>query len=243
MSTDAITAIASRSAPGKPPREQFVSDDTPRELVGATVERVAADLLGSHVERGSQLDALDRERRKRGRLGFAVGVDAAALAAGDAEVEHLHHPVLANHHVLRLDVAVNEPAFVRHSQRPGDVGKLRDARRCGDGSISDRAAQRPTRDELHDDERRPLVLANVEDGDGVGVVERRRSAGLAEEASVGIGVGAPVALAVGDDLESHAPPQPGVMGAVDAAHPSLPEWRLDRVAVERVARLQHRAGG
>ena len=71
------------------------------------------------------------------------------------------------------------------------------------------------------------------------MVERGRSASLAQEASVGIGVGLPVARAVGDDLERHAPPQPGVMGAVDAAHPALPERRLDRVALEGVAGLQH----
>jgi hypothetical protein len=151
-----------------------------------------------------------------------VGVDAAPLATRDTEVEHLHHPILANHHVLGLDVAMDEAPFVRRGERSRHVREQGDARRGRRRSIPDRAAQRVPRDDFHDDERCSLVLADVEDRDHVGVVERGRSPGLAEEPRIGIGVRLP-ALAARDDLEGHTPPQPGVVGAVDAAHPSLPE--------------------
>jgi len=38
-----------------------------------------------------------------------------------AEIEHFHVPVTANHHVLGLDVAMDDALFVSRTERAGDL--------------------------------------------------------------------------------------------------------------------------
>ena len=77
-----------------------------------------------------------------------------------------------------------------------------------------------TVDELHDDERAVLVLAEVVDRDDVGVVERGGGQGLLAEA----GAEVRIATVLGaEDLDRDVAIELGVVGAVDAGHAPLPE--------------------
>jgi hypothetical protein len=99
-------------------RQELVRDHSPRELVGPPVDRVAANLLGRHVDRRADnrpLRAQGGDRvplRRRHRIGRR-----REGPLRDAEVEDLHDPVVADHHVLGLHVAVHEAGGVRGRER------------------------------------------------------------------------------------------------------------------------------
>ena len=65
------------------------------------------------------------------RVGSAPSRTASAAQLREAEVQHLDHPVRPEHHVLGLDVAVDDPGRVRGAQRrghlDGDVERLTQA--------------------------------------------------------------------------------------------------------------------
>lgn len=113
--------------------------------------------------------------------------------AGDAEVHHLHGPVVGDDHVRRLDVAVHDAVLVGVGQRLQHTGDddqrlLRAGRLRVDQQIPDGAAL----DQLHDDVRHGGavhdVLAGVVDSHDRVVVETGHRLGLTREAGLGNGV-------------------------------------------------------
>ena len=102
-------------------------------------------------------------------------------AARDAEVEDLHHAVLADHHVLGLDVAMDEPALVRRLERARDVDEP--AQRRGERQLgaADELAERRPDHVFHREVEAAGGLADVEDRDDVRVAERGDGARLAKE--------------------------------------------------------------
>jgi hypothetical protein len=122
-------------------------------------------------------EAPERSLRPRSRVHSR---SCLAGAAGDAEVEHLHGAIRAHRDVVRLHVAVNEPGLVRGAKRATGAYHPPYARAPVRVGREDVLAEALTVHELHDQERRPLVLAHVVDGDGVRMVEGRGGAGLAE---------------------------------------------------------------
>src|SRR6185312_9827075 len=91
-------------------------------LVGAGVERFAADLLRRHVPRRTH-----QCPRRREAGGFKI-VGGGGEAAGDAEVENLDAAVGGEHDVLRLEVTVEDAGGVGGGQsgrhRGGDAPYL-----------------------------------------------------------------------------------------------------------------------
>src|SRR5262249_12068050 len=84
-----------------------------------------------------------------------------------------------------------------------------------------------------------LVLAQVEDGDRVGVMEGRGDARLAEDPLDGAArIGRALGPRGAEDLEGDLAAQERVVGAVNLAHATLPEQRFDRVATKLGARLE-----
>jgi hypothetical protein len=171
-------------------------------------------------------------------------------APRDAEVEHLHLPVDADHHVFGLDIAVNQALAVRRGERLGHVDEPADPLRERGLAVADVAAQRPSFDELEGDEGHALDLAGVVDRHGAGVVERGRGLRLAHQPLLalaaldrGLGLGAE------EHLERDAAPEHGVVRAVHEPHPALAEHALDDVAAQSspdhrapVGRGAHRIG-
>jgi hypothetical protein len=118
---------------------ELVQHDAAREHVGAEVELLAEHVLGRHVRR--------RAEQLPGH-GHALRVDHLR----DAEVGQLDHPVGPDHHVLRLDVAVQDAVAVGVGQRAADLrhhhrAELGEARRV----IGDELLERRALDELGDD--------------------------------------------------------------------------------------------
>ena len=150
--------------------EHLVEDDAERVDVGALVDVLAHRLLGGDVVGGAEHPA--------GR-----GHPLLLERAGDAEVGHLRAPVGVDQDVLRLDVAVDEPAGM------GAVEAAPDLDRVGDRLVDRqrplpwiRSLQRAALDVLEDDVGAAVVLARVDDPDEVGMREPRRRPGLAAEA-------------------------------------------------------------
>jgi hypothetical protein len=103
-----------------PAGDHFVEHHAQTEDVGPGVHLDAACLLRRHVadraEHGSRIGP-GRERG-RGGGGLARG---ALRQLRQAEVEDLDVAVAPEHDVLRLDVAVRDPGFVRRRERVGDL--------------------------------------------------------------------------------------------------------------------------
>ena len=215
-------------------RDELVGHKSPGKLVGLLAGR-AEQLLGGHVAwRPHEVPFLRPEgarplARRRGGLRC---VRRRAHPLGQPEVEDLDRVVRADQDVLGLDVAVDEAHGVRGGQRARALPHP--AQLLGQGRVALRhdGAQRPAVHQLHRDEGHPVDLADVVDRDGVGVAQRGRGAGLAEQARRALRV-----LGVVDvqELERHVAPQHCVAGAEDAPHPTLPEERLEAVATERRA--------
>ena len=107
---------------------QLVDHDPEGEEIGARVGRLAADLLGRHVRHRAH-DLADRGDRPVERLRDGeIGRDCGHSRLGQPEVEHFETPVPGQHHVGRLEVAMDDPALVRRRQRVGQRdGQLQDA--------------------------------------------------------------------------------------------------------------------
>jgi hypothetical protein len=127
-------------------------------------------------------------------------------------------PLRVEQHVLGLDVAVHQALAVRRLQRPPDLDRVGDG--LGDGQrpvAPDAVLQRLALDVLEHDERVPLVVAGVDDGNDVGVRHLGRGARLAAE---------PLELdaVLGDrgvhHLDGDRALQHLVEGAIDRRHPA-----------------------
>ena len=65
-------------------------------------------------------DAVPGVHEPRGRI--PAYVERRLLCElGQAEVQHFHEAVGTDHHVFRLEVAVNDPGLVRGGERLGDL--------------------------------------------------------------------------------------------------------------------------
>ena len=108
---------------------------------------------------------------------------------GDAEVGHLQRSGRAEEQVLGLDVPVQDALAVGVVQ--GAAGGEDDAaRRLGGHTLGrDAVPHRPAGEQLHHQQTELVLLDVVEDGDDVGVVERREQTGLARETSLHSRVG------------------------------------------------------
>ena len=152
-----------------------------------------------------------------------------------AEVENLD-PVIPGHEdVLRLEIPVQNPFFVRRGE-PVRYGK-RILNRLADG---DRAcvhalAKGLSFEELRYDERRIGVGADVVHGEDVRVAQCRGRAGLLLEAVEAIDIGRED---TGQDLDRHVTPEPRIARPVYLAHAARAERGHDLVGPEASARFQ-----
>ncbi len=140
--------------------------------------------------------------------------------ARDPEVGHVEISGLVEQEVSRLDVPVHDTAAVCSVERasrlvePGE--RLIHRRRPAD---AEPVLQRPAPEMLHDDERPPLPLADVEDRDRARLArEPGRGESLAGEPSP---QGLVPRVLLGQHLDRDRPPEHLVLGAEDLAHAAV----------------------
>ncbi len=157
------------------PREHLVERDAEREEIRAPVDLAARELLGRHVRRRAEHHA---------GLGLRRIGDAR-----DAEVRHLHGVALRLVHDVRgLDVAVDDAHGVRVAERIGDaLDEGEDLVRREEVRLLRVLDEILALEVLHRDVAEVVLLARVEDGDDVRVVEAPGRFRLAEEALLGVG--------------------------------------------------------
>jgi hypothetical protein len=182
--------------------QRFPENDTGGKDVRPAIDRARRRLLGRHVSGFSR--QLSRARD--------VGL---AGCLRNAEVEHLHGAVLADHDVLRRNVAVHElkgaaravGCFVRgveavksliespdyDPRRQHDVGSL-----C----VREEFVKRDAVDELHDERELVLRFDHIERLDDVRMRQRRDESNLVLEASAEGGVLREVSMQALDRDES-----------------------------------------
>ena len=226
---------------GARPREHLVEHRPERVEVGARIDLLPERLLGGHVLRRAvdhpQLRQ-DLRRAARGRCRRLLAGQLTHRDLGDPEVEHLHEVgvgfALHEHHVLGLEVAVDDPERVRAEERPGDLrGDVERAAEL-EAPPGERVAERVPLDELEDEEERAVLeLPEVRRRGHVGVVDVRRGHRFALEAGHHFRLAAHLGV---KHLHREPLPHVGVLGFVHRAHTPLAEQAIDSVAT-----AQHRA--
>ncbi len=167
-------------------------------------------------ERGVVVLALRLLRREvlGGPHHRAGGGDVGALAAGDAEVGDPGAAVVVDQHVLRLQVAVDDPLAVGEARGVEDLAGEVD-RVLGAHPALDQVLQLRAVDVLHRDEVGVAELAAVEDADHVRVLEAGGGLGLAAEALDELLV---LGEAVVEDLDRDVAVELPVRGQPDVGH-------------------------
>ena len=158
----------------------LVEDRAERELVGAEVEGLAARLLGRHVADGAENGARPRFLDCRGALAASLRLVSQQL--GQAEVEDLDVAVPGHHHVLGLQVAVDDAGRVGLAEAVGNLKRDIEQAPGRQRSFVQELPQRLALDELHRDVDRGVRCADVVDRDDVRVVQGRCRARLLLEA-------------------------------------------------------------
>jgi hypothetical protein len=125
---------------------------------------------------------------------------------------------------------VNQAALVGRRQALGNrPAPVKDLFHHGGRAAPEPLLQRFAFEILHHEERNAPVLADLEQGDDVLVPQGRRRPRLAQEAGAGLGI---VGQLRPHDLEGDHAPEMGVLGLVDDAHATAPQYLQDPVMCE-----------
>ena len=190
----------------------LVDHGAERKQVAPRVHLFAPGLLGRHV--GHRAERRSRHRQLvvgRHRRRGVRRLDQLR----QAEVEDLHAALVADEDVSRLDVAVDDPLGVRRvqsiSQLDGEIEHVGHR----DWRALDAVAQRLALERFHHDERRAVVVPDVEHRADAGVAERAGRAGFEAEALEGGFVAGRFGR---QELEGDLAAETPVFGEVDHAH-------------------------
>ncbi len=83
------------------------------------------------------------------------------------------------------------------------------------------------------------MLADVVDGQNIGMVQRGGGARFLLEASEALGIGGHRGR---KDLDRYVAPEPRIARAIDLAHPARAKWRQNFIGAEVIARCVQHAG-
>ncbi len=211
----------------RPPGDAFVEQTAEGVEVGAAVELLAADLLGRRVVDGAE------------RAGTAGRGRLLAEPPRQAEVREVAVAAPVDQHVGRLDVPVDEPPLVRRVERVGELLDDEERARRLEWPARELLLQIRAVHEPHRDVEPAGDLAGVVDRDDRRVVERGGEARLAQEALAEAHVPGELGR---EELERDGAVEREVARAIDDAHSTAAEQRLDPVTGQLLAHGEARLG-
>ncbi len=209
--------------------KRFVENDAERKEVRALVYFLLEQDLRGHIGRRARQAAGVNLQRGRTSGGLGLQGDAffpAGQQLGHTEIENLDLAGRGEHHVFRLDVAVNNSALVSGDERLSalncDGQKLLQAHRLGEA-----LAQRVAFDVFHDHKDLVVFLEHVVHAGDMGVGQTGGVLRLAEKPFAILLVGAEFGC---DPLESYRALQQGIIGLVNLTHAAAPQPGADAKA-------------
>ena len=226
----------------RPAREHLVQDAAEGPYVAPLIGGPSHDLLGAHVWRGPG------DRRAADRV-EAADVNSRRLTRErprETEVEHLDRAARGDHHVGRLEVAMDHALFVGGAQGVGDL--VGDAKRLphryrpapstrpgpsvgtssqsfANGTVNPLVQGLPLH-ELQYERAVPGAFLDAVNRCDVGVVQAGERARLAIEAALPVRNGRHAGR---QHLQRHVTAEPGVARAIDLTHPARAEMGHDLI--------------
>ena len=143
--------------------QQLEENRAEREQIRPRIDRITLDLLGSQIAGGAE-DYPGKRRETAGQCGILRELR-------DAEVEDLRRAGFGQEDVLRLEIAMDQPARVRSHQAAGQGGGDAESIGRGDRPSADRRPQGLAVEQFGDQVRATVRHPHVEHLDDVGVVE------------------------------------------------------------------------
>jgi hypothetical protein len=199
----------------------LVDEDAERKDVAARVDRISHQLLGRHV--GERADDLALARLLDAWQPRRLDV------LGEAEVEHLHAAVGADHDIGRLEVAMDDPPGVRRGERLGDGNRNRQQLVELESARRNQPVERRPLHQLHRDEGNVVRFLDGVNGDDIGMVQRRDGARFTGEAAAVLAV---VGL---ENFQRDVALEARIAGPVDLAHTPDAEEGNDFVRPQALA--------
>ena len=139
----------------------------------------------------------------------------------DAEVENLDAALFRDEQVLRLDVAVHDPALVCGRETLSDLPRAVERLARRQPPVVHRLPQRLALQQLGDEIGGALERADVVDCEDVGV--REAGDGAAPPARTAAAGRDRPRIPAASTLIATSPLQPRIVGAIDRTHPAGPE--------------------
>jgi hypothetical protein len=206
-------------------------------------QRVHANPLSPLKRPEDRARRRDPRGRRRRHHRQAADRDNRRIRLRQAEVEQLGAR-FRQHHVARLEVAVDNAGAVRGVERTGDVDgdRQRFRQREGKSSLSaprQTLLERLAVNQLHDEKGGAVVIADIEERADVGVGELREGTRFAVEPLAQLRVGGE---RTGQHLDRDGPIEPRIAGLVDLAHAAGADGRDDLVGSKACAGRQRHPG-
>ena len=143
--------------------------------------------------------------------------------ARESEVEELHAKT-GEENVRRFQIAMNEAAAVQRVERGQDGQRDANRFRERNGAAPEPFGERLAVEQLHDEKRRSVGVADVEELADVRMRQTGRGARFAHEAFANRRV-----ARFANRLDGDGAVQPLVFGRIHHAHPALPELAHDAI--------------
>jgi len=227
-------ARLARALEGAPAGGHLVEQRPEGEDVAARVGLLALELLGRHVVHGPDDRAVGGQGRGERQGAEALGFSLRDGQLGQPEVQQLG-ALARDHDVARLEVAVHQAPAVGGVQGVGDLDRVPHHVGGRDRTPDQPRGQGLALEMLHHQVVVAVLLADVEEGADVRMIQAADGLGLALEPFLEVGAGGG---ALGQDLDGDRAFQARVAGAVDLAHASGADLGLDLVGAERLSWFQ-----